>query len=254
MLLSEIIKVNNIDPKDATYISAFGLRKPNDAPDEKMPTTAPVSKSEFKILGSGVEAVVYKTKDDPNVIKLLRTTEVDADEFNVPYVAYVIETLHRANGNPYFPRISGIQRIKGDAVDFAALRNYIQPRIHHEPIELDIYAFKMERLLPVDSLGAEEIEAMISGSFDPEKLDRDYGPDWRTEPAVGIQLIEELFYYMMNDSDLLNDLAIYPEQLSDVLNTIKKIGDGAAYDLHDENFMARRTPTGYQIVITDPVI
>ena len=70
MLLSEIFQVHKIDPKDATYISALGLRKKNDPPDENLPNVAPVSKAEFEILGSGVEAVVYTTNFYKTFIRL----------------------------------------------------------------------------------------------------------------------------------------------------------------------------------------
>ena len=256
MLLSEIFQVHKIDPKDATYISALGLRKKNDPPDENLPNVAPVSKAEFEILGSGVEAVVYTTKDDPGVIKLLRTFDVDVPEVNIPYVAYVLETIGRANGNPYFPRISKMKKIKGDAVDFAALRNYIWfNNVQKRTMDLDIFAIKMERLYPIKDLSAKAVESMIATSFDAERIDQRFGNTWRTDKGAGIDLMENLLNSMMHDYNFIYEFAYYPDLLKDVFNAVRKITAGeGAHDLHSENFMARRTPTGYQIVITDPVI
>ena len=59
----------------------------------------------------------------------------------------------------------------------------------------------------------------------------------------------------MHDYDFIAEFAYYPDLLKDVVNAVRKITAGkGARDLHSENFMARRTPTGYQIAITDPVI
>lgn len=260
MKLYEIFRVDKIDPKDASYISALGLRPDGKIPHDQFPRVAPVSKVGFEILGSGVEAVVYTTKDDPGVIKLLRNfPDKDVKEQNISYVKYTWEILNLANGNPFFPRISKMKKIKADAADFAALRSVIQFHGRREmpAYDFDVYAFKMERLIPVSHLGEKEMESLISNAFDAEKIDAEYGTEWRTNKRVAIELLDQMMNDMMWNSYGIPEFANNPDLLKEVVEVIRRVignGDESSYDMHSENFMARRTQVGYQLVITDPVV
>jgi len=217
MKLDEVL-IKNSDPKELPFKT---MARPYKAEIRDLKQDKNV-----EILGQGVEAVVYKTKDSPNVIKALGTHLKDVNE--IPFVKYILMSLKYSNENPYFPKVYDIKKYEtSSGTSF--------------PI---IYTFKMEPLVHLDKLSDKEMLVLWNKTFTEH---RDIPPSTKSFS----KRLETAYYASNYGKDVVKE-----ENLSKVLKLISKARHitNSQTDIHDQNIMVRRTSQGPQLVITDPLV
>ena len=198
----------------------------------------------FNYRGSGVYANVYRPKnyDVSTVVKISDTSGTDIKKD--AYYQWILRVLKLQN-NRYMPQITSAE--------------VMAPKSGARPY-LDV---KMERLHDSGELSLTEIVLMIEQMcgihLRQENEDGSYKQtdviDWiRVNRSYAIELL--LRWTILGDPFKRNHLQLIvtdPELLMvvKVLKHLMRIG--CNYDLHQGNFMYRRTQYGPQLVITDPV-
>ena len=162
------------------------------------------------------------------------------------------------DADPHLVNKQSIRPSNGDDSDgFAAFVRYLKhngysDNIHFPKVyvansttdkkETTRHKFQMERLLEPSSLSQEELTRLVEANF--------------TE-RVREHTVEEIAFAMERavSSDMALERYIASETLAEALRIIRQCAKDTKYsiDLHQENWMARRTSTGLQIVITDPL-
>lgn len=193
-----------------------------------------------KHLGSGSFASAYTHKDRPHDIRRISKPAVDPDGYHVYIEALKNNPDH---DNPYFPQIHEVTKYQG------------QGKFEGDKTVLSVKAGRLRR---ISELRTEEIQAILVRWFGEnyEKILRKVyplgGAVFRNEelseyilPGLIRKIIEEKqFRKKVVDQDLLR-AAIFIDK--------KVLGKGVRTDLGINNLMFRRSPSGIQIVLTDPV-
>lgn len=187
-----------------------------------LPTKTP---DNHKEIGSGSFSSVTLHPDAHQVSKnSTRKTALEDDAY-FQYIHRVVDD-RLYEGNPYFPRIYHIEVYGGKNEDV-------------------YYKVDMEKLTEIYSLSEPELQGMYDHMFEPYE-NNDSPPDMRTQIIVQLR-------------DLLSGRTIYSKEakdplLSKALDVLKEIHDSNklfAWDIYPTNVMARRTPVGCQLVLTD---
>lgn len=193
-----------------------------------------------KHLGSGSFASAYSHKDRPHDVRRISKPAVHPDGYHV-----YIEALKNNPDydNPYFPQIHEVTKYQG------------QGKSEGDKTVLSVKAGRLRR---ISELRTEEIQAILERWFgeDYEKLLKKVYPigsaGFRNEelseyilPGLIRKIIEEKqFRKKVVDQDLLRAVIFIDK---------KVLGKGVRTDLGINNLMFRRSPSGSQIVLTDPV-
>lgn len=159
------------------------------------------------------------------------------------------------------PHLVNKQSVKpssgADKDGFAAFVNYLKqhdlmdnihfPKVYSANTTQDRsnstrHKFQMERLIDPRSLSEEELSRLCDANFTDRLMERS---------------VEEMAFAMERSvkSPQMAEKYIASESLAEALRIIKAASDETdhALDLNKDNWMVRRTSTGLQIVITDPL-
>lgn len=199
-------------------------------------------KSNLKALGNpGAYAAAYEHKKRPGTV--LKIGKFHDSPFEDGYLSYVQSILkaNRSAGNPYLPRIYGIKvyrmkPIKGSDGEMFTPRG-------------GQYVVEMERLYKLTELSKEEITAIAEKIFDN-------WDNWGDERRQVYNLVRKLDRAVkrheelgqIKDRQLVRALAI----IHNIEKRKRNISD-IELDMHEGNYMFRRTNVGPQLVITDPL-
>ena len=188
-------------------------------------------------LGSGSFASVYAHEDRPHDVRRISRPSADPDA----YQAY-IEALENNPDydNPYFPQIHEVTTYQGRA-------------------PATVISVKAGRLRKLYELRTEEIQAVLERWFgeDYEKvLAKVYpigGPGFRGEDSISYYIVPDLVRRLIETKKLRK--MVVDQELLRAINFMdeKVLKKGVQSDLGINNLMFRRSPSGIQIVITDPV-
>lgn len=177
-------------------------------------------------MGSGMEATVIKYDANHEVVKILGTDSSLAD---CAHLQYLLACKKYATSNPYLPRIESIKT-----------NNYYGDRL--------LYTIAMETLEELAKVSVEDLDAMLT---------KMYGmADYSASADISTDMVT---------SSVRNVIEGFTKGVDPLLVQAGKIikavaakvdpegGFGNLGDLHSGNMMVRRTSTGPQLVITDPL-
>lgn len=168
-------------------------------------------------LGGGYDAMVYRDKEDPHMV-------VKNIHFNSKYSYYINQIILRGMSgvNPYVPRV--YKKSKDDK------------------------QYQIERLVPLDDLTRKELAYIFNHAFGFDYSETD-DLDGRASMSkvISDNIRSAVEYGTEVKSDDLN-------QVISLIRDIIKKDKTMRNDMRENNIMARRTPYGAQLVITDPVV
>jgi len=223
-------------------------------------STEKIISKKGKKLGKGAYGKVYAIdKDMTTVVKISKLA------FNLwskdGYYNYLL-AISKLQDNPFAPQIHEI--VKVDDSHASSKRNKTPYLIAN-----------IEELVPLHKLSEEEkwtiVEKMVGKSLSTNvKMSKNFfkGHSLISAGLAIDSLIMQILYnesknvltrqddkYKLDpDYEPYDVKKITNKQLLDVLKVIKDLEKkGFLEDLHSENIMARRTSTGYQLVISDPL-
>lgn len=182
-----------------------------------------------------------------------KSSEVSADELGRGSFSRVT-----ADSDPHLVNKQSIRPSNDDNQDgFAAFIRYLKQTGNSDNIHFPkVYAaksmtdkaattrhnFQMERLLEPKRLSSEELNRLCDANFTDRLMERTY---------------EEMAFAMERAvvADSALEKYIASESLAEALRIVRQCAAETkhAIDLNEENWMVRRTSTGLQIVITDPL-
>lgn len=203
-----------------------------------------------KTIGVGTRSNVADDKTDPHLVRKYNPSAVPengADGFG-KFFEWVANNKIE---NRYLPRVYKVQKNRNPKTGYVA------------------YSYRMEKLIPLRQLNAEEMIALLSNCIDLNGIYHRYishEDDNEVTQDVLIREYELLMYYslkyvdsyvvghisehsLITDEELLKAIEILQKYVKDNFNGNY---NAAGSDLHDGNFMARRTQHGLQLVISDP--
>lgn len=183
-------------------------------------------------IGSGGEATAFeKPKGEGHDIALMTKTFRDSLKLDGKAMFMRMAARH-APENPHLPRVTEIH----------SYENKHQGKIPHT-------VYKVERLHNIDDLSHDERRAMWRHAFQ-------YEPDHDVDSDEFARAIDR----HLRNSKYAKHFPTNPH-LTDAINKIQRVKERAekhdvypAVDMHSGNIMARRTPHGPQLVITDPLV
>jgi hypothetical protein len=191
-------------------------------------------------VGSGVFADVYKRSSRPGVVYKYGQFSPPADyPQKDAYVSYIMALLKNDQmaSNPHFPRVFDIRFWRDSQGKLAT------------------YRIEMEELHPLTSLSPQLLSSMGHRLF-KDWDDVELGLDFNDYAGTQYRLATALAYRVQllfngEGTELLQDRYLF-----DAVRMIKtRVLPGARnLDIHYGNIMARTTPVGAQLVITDPVV
>jgi hypothetical protein len=198
---------------------------PNAGPNDWSKINGP----EASTIGHGQEAQVIKNKNHPNVFKI---TGIPSELKNFGYMQYVLLSKKYSGVNPYFPRVVSIKQMP-----------------QGEPGRV-AYIIEMEHLEDSGKLGYDDRIALSHKLFHGPELEEMLAYEKKgntvfqyiVQKAVGVGATEAASF--VKDKQFL--------QAINLIQIVKK-KTGATIDMHDANYMIRRTAQGPQIVLTDPI-
>lgn len=196
------------------------------------------------ILGAGVFSTVVQTADKKLVKKQAEPDEGLKKDAYFQYAQFVYVN-HLAQENPYFPKI---QEIRMDSEPYVGLDD-----IRYHVI--------MERLIETDKMKVNDLKNVIRKIFTKDAIN-----DWETfEDEDSIHSLGDNMEILLGAFESGGELTrwfgkenIKDQKLIEAMDIIQKLISlnrkrGFRWDLHSGNFMFRKTATGYQMVLSDPI-
>jgi len=217
------------------------------------------SAGEVIVLGAGVEAVAYKERGVIGITKVMSSSQEDLK--NNAYIKYANISRRLSKSNPFLPRIDSITPQQVPAEEWKRLR--VAAGVENEPEEYYnhpayLITIKLEKLLPIQRVGIEHLEAMYRKAFgsDPDNLDNRDRAQYRNalihQLSRGVENIARS--NQVYDKEWTKELDPNLVQAVLLINAIKKkVPQTVWYDLHSKNVMVRFAVGGPQLVITDPL-
>jgi hypothetical protein len=223
MKLDEVL-IKKSDPKDLPFMGMAD----SDLDDPEMVLKNIKKNKSLKILGSGIEAVVYSEKDNPNVIKALGTY-VDSIK-DIPYIQYILLSFKYSKENPYFPKVYDIKKykMKDDGISVPY-----------------IFSFKIEPLIHIQKLNIKDQHSLWEKMFNDSIPEGEHTIEYHISNRVRILAEHGGTAKYVKDKNL--------SKATQLIHKIVQKDDSVYVDIHYNNIMARRTPYGPQLVITDPL-
>lgn len=199
------------------------------------------------VLGRGFYSTVVPDREDPHLVRK------HSHRFNSPsdkfydndtydqFSEYVY--TNKLYDNPYFPRI------------------YKHDKISDKSGQM-LHKYQIERLEHLTALDVESIRAMYIRLFpngddlyyDIIESNKNHGPQ---PPPVMFKLKLNIAKTIQNCIKTGNTSNIIDDALIEAINYlnhfIHNVCEKCVLDLHVNNYMVRRTPHGFQLVISDPV-
>ncbi len=179
----------------------------------------------------GLTAFVQDLKSDPHY--LLRRDRAPGPEFD-SYNEWITACMPYMSSNPYLPRV--IKAIKRVGPDGNIRRDY-----------------QIEKLISFDELqetvdNEEYVKDMLSGIvFRIFGIQKQMSWIYLCDKIADLTINKD--YSSIKDKKLVQALTL----LNKVHDDINARGWSTSYDMHDGNFMLRRTGSLLQMVITDPL-
>jgi hypothetical protein len=191
-------------------------------------------------LGAGAYAEVMGHDDNPHQVMKLSRRQIHSsgkDGYDYFIIALAESDMH---DNPYFPRIESMRTIT-DKYDNTG------------------YQVRMERLTSIKELTEEQAESIVRKSLTPDYIKQQITRQQKnTGGWLWLRILQEWLYHVSDYSirvpaDFLRTVA--DEDLQQALLFANKLAEDGGYilDLQPFNFMARQSPYGTQLVITDPL-
>lgn len=179
-----------------------------------------------KKIGNGLYYTALNTKD-PHMIKKVSNTSIQHDAY-YEFITYIIE--NKLQDNPHFPRIYNVKKIQN---------KYNQ----------SVYSFEIEKLIPLKSISDDELLSWLHNNIH----NNFYVENYKYKHSDIINIITETVSIAIEYVDKA-DKIILDQTLINACKILNKIENelNLSFDLHDGNFMFRRTSFGLQLVITDP--
>lgn len=191
-------------------------------------------------LGVGAQSMAYGEPDESghHIALMTKSDAVEVPEEHNAKAQWLNYAAEHAHENPHLPRLASKKALSSRGAEY--------------------HTYEMERLHPIDSLSREERNQMwhhafgkeMNGLSSPDSMDfantlrrRAYDPNYREigGPELNPHL-KAATNKIRNIVGMLNDKKNKPKNVSHHI-----------IDLHGGNVMARKTPYGHQLVITDPV-
>lgn len=189
-------------------------------------------------LGAGVQSIAFDKEDRNDHDILLRThfKNLASHDTKSMYLDYAMKHAHE---NPHLPRIKAEKTFVTDAKN----PNKNPTRITHHV---------MERLHPIHSLSDEERKSMWHHAFGEEPLDNAHIDAIHFTSAIVAHLNSNVHPSNPKPNEHIMKIL---HQANHVVNKAKRKDPNGFHfiDLNSGNVMARKTPYGHQLVITDPV-
>lgn len=185
-------------------------------------------------LGTGNFSKVRSTRDPHVVKKSSISTTRGNPELDDAYWDFVNLVLkNKLWENPYFPRFYRKTSIQGE-----------KDTSHH--------SVEMERLESIEKAPNEDLIPMIRKALN--KKGREYVKA-KAEEVGGKGALIFAFSTVINSAVYDGNLSLIgDDELAKALKILNLYAKNSSVkiDIHEENIMARRTPVGLQLVITDP--
>lgn len=182
------------------------------------------------MVGRGYFSTVAADKKDPHMVKKY-TTNFDSDDVFDLYVRFIIK--NKLHENPYFPRIYNFKEI--------------QDKKGQTP-----YKYQIEKLQNITNLDKKEFEFIFDKIFGDGFFSKYVAGERTEQMAFRLADVVETAAKEDVESKIEDEDFKKATRLIRMFVNSKKC-DGCRIDLHQNNIMARRTPYGVQLVITDPV-
>lgn len=176
-------------------------------------------------LGTGYFGTVYS--DPGDVTFAIKFSNLDEKDWKMDGYYAFLKLIDRAEDqkhNPYLPQIDSVERVQSVRGPYLKVR--------------------MEKLNSIETLGAEELELVFKKIFPKKEWpDEDFGYniDWVDQLDVSMG-------HLFSGSSRSRDPA-----LQTAVEMVRSLSHKYMVDMHQYNFMFRRTPHGAQLVITDPL-
>lgn len=190
---------------------------------------APIRSSKTKPLGSGAAAKVYDHPSDAHMVNRVTKSykSGDHEQSYETFIEAILVSPHMKD-NIHMPRVYGVKKFKSREG---------RVRVRYE----------LEKLVMMQNVDEVVLKAAIDSVYNIDADNGEYSPG--DLPWTFASEIQHAITY--NDFD-----NVISEEFLEALKFIKEVKKrthGIGYDLHEENIMLRRTPTGAQIVFTDPL-
>lgn len=218
-------------------------------PGIKQAQKTQLEKPGSKLIGKGEFAKVYTNPSD--IETTVKVSSLNKGQWDLDgYYQFIekVKDITDKTQNPYLPQIYNIERI--------------QPRGKSAPY----LKVEVEKLFPSSSLSNKEgiavFEKLINRPVTNQDLDflhNKIGVHWKTgeqRPIIWEWAIRNVMQAALSSESFggWEQFVIKDPNLKEALAIVRRLIDsGYVLDLHDENYMIRRTPYGPQIVLTDPL-
>lgn len=174
---------------------------------------------------SGSFASVYSSGNDPHVVN--RVERRPSKNNNYKKFAEWLVSTEQARSNPHFPKIYVIKQYSDKAGNQRG-------------------EYRIEKLTPTSELNDHELEAILYTSF--EKINDNIKP---YSPLQHITYA--MYYYVIGEHYSYVPTGKLRQALDMLAKLEKEFNLGRDFlDIGANNTMVRRTPSGSQLVITDP--
>lgn len=190
-------------------------------------------------LGSGAFGTAYKNDYErpTQIVKVAKTYQ--ENPYHDPYVHHAVHSMNNYMDNVHLPRVEKIRAVKTPTGN--------------------VHITKMEPLHNIDSLSREERDSMHRHAFG-YSAPSDTHTDELNSNMFASKLSGHMADHRLTDGASTKKLPEHMQKtikyLADAPNkmtTKHKLNSGLInHDLHGGNVMARKTPTGPQLVVTDP--
>jgi len=189
-------------------------------------------KKDPRHLGSGYFSKVRST-NDPHVVKKssveTTTGNPELDDAYWDYVDLIIK--NKLWENPYFPRVYKKTSMRGK-----------EDTGHH--------SVEMERLESIEKATKDDLLPITRKAFNKKGREK-ITSDVKEKKISPITAISRVLDNAVNSGNLS---LIKDDELAKALKILNLYAKNSSVgvDIHEENIMARRTPVGIQLVISDP--
>jgi len=180
---------------------------------------------------------VKPIKNEPHMVRKYNHRPMDTNSRNRLSVdgfnLFIEQLIERGEtDNIHFPRVYSIKKIVDDDNQY-------------------IHTYNIEKLLSSYSLSKQELLKICEESFGEDADSVKFDKDQLEEIITGKinYALRHNYYDDITSESLLEALKI----LNNIVKYVVKLKRGHRLDLHSKNIMYRRTPTGIQLVINDPI-
>lgn len=189
----------------------------------------PIRSPKTKPLGRGTVAKVYDHPSDAHMVNRVTKSykSGDHEQSYETFIEAMLDDPHMKD-NIHMPRVYGVKKFK-------SREGRVRAR------------YELEKLVMMHNVDEVVLKAAIDSVYNIDADDGEYSPrelPWRFASELQYAISYNEFDNVISE-EFLEALKFIKE--------VKKRARGVGYDLHEENIMLRITPTGAQIVFTDPL-